>query len=147
MSRAPKILLVEDHVDSLNMTAKLLRVEGYDVATARTQSEALELCKQQKFDLLIGDVGLPDGSGLELMREVARKCNVKGIACTGYGYESDIEKSKAAGFSAHLTKPIDFKLLSATIARLLADAAPGIDVANADLVTPRAPFPFFPPTK
>ena len=120
--RRKRILLVEDHADSLVMTARILRHHGYDVHTASTKAKAVEFLEQEPFDLLIGDLELPDGDGLDLMREVAKNCMTKGIACTGYGDESDIEKSRAAGYSAHLTKPIDLSVLFDTIDRLLSDA-------------------------
>jgi CheY-like chemotaxis protein len=112
---------VEDHVDTLVVTAKLLRSHGYLVTTARTKAEALQLCDHENFDLLIGDLQLPDGSGLDLVRDIAAKCKIKGIAYTGYGFEEDIAKSRAAGYSVHLTKPTEFNLLQENIERLLAE--------------------------
>src|SRR5215212_7208058 len=80
-----KILLVEDHDDTARALARLLNLSGYCVQTAGTFAGAIELCGKQKFDLLISDVGLPDGSGYDLMREiVARRCTSKGIAVSGY---------------------------------------------------------------
>ena len=120
MENPPKrILVVEDHADTRDVTAMTLRHNGYFVATASTATEALELCENECFDLLLGDIGLPDGSGLELMKELSAKCQIKGVAYTGYGYEKDIASARAAGFSAHLLKPADVTKMLQTIARVL----------------------------
>ena len=71
-----------------------------DVATA------LELAGRHAFDLLLSDLGLPDGSGHDLMRQLRQRGHkFPGIALSGYGQEEDIQRSREAGFSAHLTKP------------------------------------------
>ena|SRR5437764_15418468 len=117
---ARRILLVDDHLDTVNAMARLLHLTGFDVATATTYSAALRLCDQEKFDLLISDVGLPDGSGYDLMREVmTRKCTSRGIAVSGYGAETDVQQSLAAGFSEHLVKPVRFDTLRDAIRRLI----------------------------
>ena len=88
--------------------------------TAGTCAGALEVCGKEEFDLLISDVGLPDGSGYDLMREVqARRCAAIGIAVSGYGSEQDVEQSKQAGFSEHLVKPVAFDALRDAIKRLI----------------------------
>jgi CheY-like chemotaxis protein len=117
-----RILLVEDHADTLVMTAMVLRRHGLDVSTASTKAEAVELCKHEQFDLLIGDLQLPDGSGWEMMEEIAKVCKLKSIAYTGYGYDSDIEHSRKSGFTVHITKPAELNVLLDTIDRLLAGA-------------------------
>jgi two-component system, chemotaxis family, CheB/CheR fusion protein len=116
-----RILLVEDHADTLVMTAMVLRRHGYDVTTAKTKSEAVELCTHEQFDLLVGDLQLPDGTGWEMMEEIAKVCKLKSIAYTGYGYDSDIEHSRASGFTVHLTKPAELDVLLSTIGQLLAE--------------------------
>jgi CheY-like chemotaxis protein len=116
-----KILLVEDHDDTRTVTAIILRNHGYEVTTARTKKEALDHCADGQFDLLIGDLGLPDGDGLDLMRQIAVTCKIKAIAYTGYGYESDIAASRAAGYAVHLTKPTDSRVLCEAVERLLAE--------------------------
>ena len=96
--------------------ARLLRGLGHEVETAGTIASGLEAVEGGRFDLIVSDIGLPDGSGLELMRRaVARLGPVPGIALTGYGMEEDIRRSREAGFTAHLTKPIDFTKLEAMI--------------------------------
>ena len=114
---ALKILVVEDEPATRRLMARLLRGLGHEVTTAGTIAEALEAASRAgDFDLIVSDIGLPDGSGLDLMRRVvARRGPVPAIALTGYGMEEDIRRSREAGFTAHMTKPIDFTKLEAMI--------------------------------
>ena len=112
------ILLVEDHTDTARAMTTLLHRRGYDVRRAASMAEALKAADTTDFDVLVSDIGLPDGSGLELMRQLLTRRPVKGIALSGFGMEEDVNKSRQAGFSEHLTKPIDFKQLEAAIARV-----------------------------
>jgi CheY-like chemotaxis protein len=115
-----KILLVEDHDDTARALARLLNLSGYQVQTAATFQTALRMCGEEKFDLLISDVGLPDGSGYDLMREIlSRRCVSKGIAVSGYGTEQDVEQSRQAGFTEHLVKPVSIEILRDTIQRVI----------------------------
>ena len=116
--RGVSILLVEDHTDTARAMTTLLHRRGYDVRRASNMAEALKEASDTKFDVLVSDIGLPDGSGLELMRQLLAKGPVKGIALSGFGMEEDVNRSRQAGFSEHLTKPIDFKQLEAAIARV-----------------------------
>lgn len=114
------ILLVEDHDDTARVMARLLNLSGFDVHTAGTVTSAIRLCEQKKFDLLISDVGLPDGTGYDLMREILnRRCTSKGIAVSGYGSEEDVQLSLSAGFSLHLVKPVAFDTLHEAIMRVI----------------------------
>jgi CheY-like chemotaxis protein len=79
---------------------------------------ALELAARGGFDLLISDIGLPDGTGLEVMHEVKERYGLKGIALSGFGTDEDVLKSKAAGFEHHVTKPVNFQTLQDIIERL-----------------------------
>ena len=114
-----RILLIEDHADTLHALCKLLAAEGHLVTGAATHAEALRLCRSKNFDLLICDVGLPDGDGWDLA-EVARECGIRAIALTGYGMPADLAHSEAAGFAAHLTKPVTFQALRTAISDLSA---------------------------
>ena len=116
--RAIRVLLVEDHVDTLRIMAKLLRALGYGVATASTVSEALRLCEQESVDLLVSDIGLPDGTGYDLLRQIGARRPIKAIAVSGFSQEEDRARSKQAGFAEHLTKPIDFQKLELALARV-----------------------------
>ncbi|HEY1686007.1 MAG TPA: ATP-binding protein [Tepidisphaeraceae bacterium] len=112
--RAIRILLVEDHPDTRASMAKLLRREHL-VQIADSAAQALSIASQQSFDLVISDLGLPDRSGLELMRELRELYNLKGICISGFGMEDDISNSKEAGFVQHLTKPISLDRLQSAI--------------------------------
>ena len=115
-----KILLVEDHYDTARAMARLLNLSGYNVRTASTYRSAIEICDEEQFDLVISDVGLPDGSGYDLMREMLdRACTTKGIAVSGYGTEKDVEDSLRAGFTLHLVKPVEFNVLCDAIRRVI----------------------------
>ncbi len=119
-----RILLVEDHEDTNRALTNLLRRRGYHVQSALTFQSALELSAKEKFDVLISDLGLPDGSGLDLIQKLASKPPL-GIALTGFGMEKDIRKSREVGFQHHLVKPIDLNKLDALIQESAA-AAPTV---------------------
>jgi PAS domain S-box-containing protein len=106
-----RILLVEDHEPTRISLTYLLRRRDYNVVEAGSLSEARSLLAKEKFNLLISDIGLPDGNGCELMEESHKRKHLKGIALTGYGMEQDITRSRAAGFIAHLTKPVNIESL------------------------------------
>lgn len=111
---ALRILLVEDHEDSLAVLRKLLGLTGHQVATATTAGQATTLAAEESYDLLISDLGLPDRTGMDLMRELRALYNLPGIALTGHGEDAYRHGWREAGFSAHLTKPVSFpKLLEA----------------------------------
>jgi signal transduction histidine kinase len=110
-----RILLVDDHGPTRAALAQLLSRRKHEVSTAGTIAEARQLGIAETFDLLITDIGLPDGSGYELMEELGRVKNLKGIAMTGYGMDGDIERSAKVGFSAHLTKPVKMQSLDNAI--------------------------------
>jgi CheY-like chemotaxis protein len=106
-----RLLVVEDHQPTLTVLSGLLRRQGHDVVTASTVEDALALATNHKFDLVITDLGLPDGSGVDLMLQLTRDYGLRGIALSGYGMEEDLAKSKEVGFIAHLIKPIQFEQL------------------------------------
>ncbi len=121
-SRKLNILIVEDHDSTATVMSKLLRHNGHEVVTASTVRQALEVLRTTPLDLLVSDLGLPDGNGFQVMRELAKISDAKGIAISGYGMEEDLERSSRAGFSAHLTKPIDVQKLQETIQQVTAAA-------------------------
>ena len=114
-SRPLRILLVEDHDATSHVLVLLLRRLHHEVTAAPTIADARKEADRKSFDLLISDLGLPDGSGLDLMRELRAKFNVTGICLSGYGMDRDVVLSREAGFARHLTKPVDFRSLKATI--------------------------------
>jgi signal transduction histidine kinase len=113
--RSLRILLVDDHPDTTAALEKLLRRRGHTVAAAHDMRSALETAERGQFDLLISDVGLPDGSGMELMSRLRATSGIPGIAISGFGMNGDIEKSMQAGFLKHLVKPVNLEKLEAAI--------------------------------
>ncbi|PYK67989.1 MAG: hypothetical protein DME45_09275 [Verrucomicrobia bacterium] len=120
--RPPHLLVVDDHEDTCTGLKMILERRGYDITVAYTADQAVEKARREKFDLLISDIGLPDRSGYELMQEM-RSRGVPGIALSGFGMESDVNRARAAGFSEHLTKPINFERLEEVIQQLLSNNA------------------------
>jgi CheY-like chemotaxis protein len=118
-ARERRILVVDDHADTCTGMKMMLERRGYQITVAHSADQAMEKAGTEKFDLLISDIGLPDRSGYELMRELRDRKGLSGIAISGFGMESDVIKSRAAGFSDHLTKPINFERLEEAIHNLL----------------------------
>jgi hypothetical protein len=116
---ALKILLVDDHHDTCAALEKLLARRGHLVAVSHDVRSAMEAAVRNKFDLLISDIALPDGTGMDLMMQMRAIANVPGIAISGFGNNGDIDRSLQAGFSEHLTKPIKLENLEAAIERTL----------------------------
>jgi len=110
-----RILLVEDHRDTRHTLSRLLTHFGHDVLVANSKQSALELLGAGKIDVLLCDVGLPDGSGYEVVSQARRKQPIKAIAITGFGTEEDFRRSKEAGFDSHLVKPVDFHELQTVL--------------------------------
>jgi PAS domain S-box-containing protein len=110
-----RILLVEDHEPTRTTLASLLTRRRYEVVAAATATEARALAGTRDFDLLITDIGLPDGNGYDLMSELGKKNQLRGIALTGYGMEHDLARSESVGFDAHLTKPVRIQTLEAAL--------------------------------
>jgi DNA-binding response OmpR family regulator len=120
-ARPPRLLVVDDHEDTCTGLKMILERRGYDITVAYTADQATEKARQENFDLLISDIGLPDRSGYELMKEM-RGRGVPGIALSGFGMEHDVNRARAAGFSEHLTKPINFERLEEVIRQLLSNS-------------------------
>jgi len=109
--RERSILLVEDHAPTRTILARMLQSRGYRVLTAASIAEARVSAAGGGIDVLISDIGLPDGSGYDLMAELSARFPLKGIALTGYGMEHDLDDSRRAGFAAHLTKPVRIQMI------------------------------------
>jgi PAS domain S-box-containing protein len=106
-----RILLIEDHAPSRIALARLLAVRKIEVTQASSGADALEKAKNNSFDLVISDIGLPDMNGYDLMKILRDRHGCHGIALSGYGMEEDIARSRQAGFKAHLTKPVQIQNL------------------------------------
>jgi CheY-like chemotaxis protein len=105
------ILVVEDHMDTAVALVTLLTEMGHAVTLACTVAEALAAAAHQPIELVVSDIGLPDGNGNQLMRELVARHGLRGIAVSGYGMDEDRQRSLAAGFSLHLTKPVSVRAL------------------------------------
>lgn len=110
-----RILLVEDHGDTARTLARLLGKRGYEVETADSVASAIMKSEQSGFDLLLCDLGLPDGTGFDVIEHMRKNSHTPALALTGFGSMQDVNRAKAAGFEAHLTKPVNFQKLEATI--------------------------------
>ncbi len=110
-----RILLVDDHPDTVAVLAKTLGHCGYQVQTAISVQEARTHLESSTFDVLLCDLGLPDGTGWDVMEFAKARQAIKGIALSGYGAPADMRKSQEAGFALHLTKPIAFETLEFAI--------------------------------
>lgn len=116
-----RLLLVEDHQDTAATLRRLLLRQGYLVECAHTFAQALQVATDNEFDILVTDIGLPDGNGVDLfraIRQLPKYEHLRGIALSGFGTDNDINRSEQAGFSEHLTKPVDFEQIKACLARL-----------------------------
>jgi PAS domain S-box-containing protein len=115
-AKARRILLVEDHEQTRSTLVQLLERRGHSVVGVATAAAAREIAATSEFDLVISDLGLPDGDGHALMAELRDAHGVPGIALSGYGMEEDLEHSRLSGFFTHLTKPLDIHALESAIA-------------------------------
>src|SRR5262245_22115677 len=102
-TRSLRILVVENHEDTLKYLSKYLEIQGHEVCGTRDMASAIKALSLSKFDILISDIGLPDGDGWQLIRQLESK--PFGIAMRGFGAHTDREKTVAAGSKHHLTKP------------------------------------------
>lgn len=113
-----RILLIDDHADTLWSLKRLLSRRGYEVITTSSYAEAVKTSQQGVYDVIISDLGLPDGSGLDLIKELRQYSGAPAIALSGYGMESDMTHTREAGFAEHITKPVDFPSLMEALRRL-----------------------------
>jgi CheY-like chemotaxis protein len=123
--KSMRVLVVEDHPDTAEQFARLLRRAGHEVVCAGSikdaQTYALATPTKNRacpFDILISDLDLPDGSGRELMRNLAQRCPIHGIAISGHGMKKDVDENMQAGFSYHITKPVNWTELKAAIDKI-----------------------------
>ncbi len=118
ITRSLRLLLVDDHADTRHILSRLLGKCGHEVSTAESGQSALKLMETEQFDALISDIGLPDTSGYELVREAKRRQPMQGIALSGFGMEEDVRRSLEAGFDYHLTKPVEFQDLKSLLQKI-----------------------------
>jgi len=109
-----KILIVDDNEDAANSLGMVLQLQGHDVMAVFSGMQALESAADFGPDLVLLDIGLPGLDGYEVasqLRELPGLAEVIIVAVTGYGQDADREHTAAAGFAAHLVKPLDFAQL------------------------------------
>ena len=124
--RGKRILLVEDHPATRGALELLLKQRGHQLTAAATAAAALALAARQGFDVVISDLGLPDATGHRLMEQLhSLQPGLIGIACSGYGMADDLQRSREAGFAAHLTKPISIEQLESKLQEVAAAALAG----------------------
>ena len=117
------MLLIEDHEDTARVLEKVLQQMGHAVETCSTVATACQKLRDGKFDVLLSDIGLPDGSGIDFIKAAREICQTPAVALTGYGMAEDIERCLQAGFEEHLTKPIDIDRLQKALSKILAKRA------------------------
>jgi len=114
-----RIIAADDNVDTLHAVALLLRMKGHDVETAVDGVDALKKVQAHPPDIALLDIGMPGMDGYEVARRIRREPwgqNVLLVATTGWGAQRDKQQAQAAGFDAHLTKPVDLDALERLIA-------------------------------
>ena len=118
-----RLLLVDDHEDTNRSLMLLLGRRGYKVRAATSVQTALEMAANEEHDVLVSDMSLPDGNGLDLLAQLGPHAPVYGgIVLSGYNDDTDLERSRQAGYKAHLAKPVELPKLDATIRRIIAEA-------------------------
>jgi CheY-like chemotaxis protein len=115
-----RILVVEDHIDTLQALSRLLNYFGYEISTADNARSALDMINSKQFDVVLCDIALPDGNGYDVIVEAKRKGAVKAVAISGFAAGDDIERGKRAGFDFHLAKPVDFHELRSVLSQIAA---------------------------
>jgi CheY-like chemotaxis protein len=118
--RRLRILVVEDHSDTLQALSRLLNHFGHEISVADGAQNALNMIDSKEFDVVLCDIALPDGNGYDVIAQAKRRRPVKAVALTGFGGTEDIERGKQAGFDFHLTKPVDFHELRAVLGQIAA---------------------------
>ncbi len=115
--KALRVLLVEDHADTRRVLQRLLTRWGHTVTTTGTVAQARQALSEETFDLLLSDLGLPDGSGLDVIAKLRETSQIPAVAMSGYGMAADIKRTLDAGFNEHLVKPVTAEILLQMLAR------------------------------
>jgi PAS domain S-box-containing protein len=113
-----RLLLVDDHDDTRRVICNLLRARKHEVFTAINVATALEVLNQETIDVLLSDIGLPDGTGYELMERAKLIQPLTGIALSGFGMAEDIARALDCGFAHHMIKPVNFDQLESVLRRI-----------------------------
>ena len=113
-----KVLVIEDHEDTAIVMARMLEDMGHNIVSANSVASAVDILIREKIDLIVSDIGLPDGNGVSLIHAIRAFCNAPAIALTGYGMREDVARCLNAGFNKHVTKPVTFETLQQIIAEV-----------------------------
>jgi PAS domain S-box-containing protein len=112
--RRLRLLVVEDDPDVAESMSLFLEMRGHEVVLARSVAEAVAVA-DATFDVVVSDIGLPDGTGIDVMTNLRKRLPIRGIALSGFGTVADVRRSLDAGFDRHMTKPVDPEDLLAAI--------------------------------
>ena len=121
-TQAWRVLVVDDNIDSADSITSLLEASGHDVKVAYSAEKALEMAAEYQPEIMLLDIGLPEMDGYEVAKRLRQNPQLKDlrlIALTGYGQDSDRQRSREAGFDAHVVKPVDWRNLSELLASLM----------------------------
>ena len=124
--RSSHLLIIEDDTDTLELLRATFETRGFRVTTCASAAEALEVAPRDSIDLIISDIGIPEMDGFEMikrLRELPSVQDVPAIALSGYASQKDAATALAAGFNAHVSKPVDPNELISLVGRLLQDAS------------------------
>lgn len=113
-----RVLVVENHADTREVLTSMLEALGHTVVVAESMSKALREAPQSRCDVIISDIGLPDGDGWELLGRLNLPRPMYAIAMSGYGMTSDRTRSKAAGYRHHLVKPLGLEQLEGILGQV-----------------------------
>jgi PAS domain S-box-containing protein len=113
-----RLLLVEDNQDAAETIVMCLETYGYEVTHVSTCADAVRTARAREFDIVLTDLGLPDGSGIDVGRALSRTLPV--VALSGYGATPDLQRSAMAGFSGHLVKPAEPQAIHSALQKALA---------------------------
>lgn len=115
-----RILVVEDHSETLQALSRLLSHFGHEISVADGAQNAKNMIDSKEFDVVLCDIALPDGTGYDVIAEAKRKKPVKAVAISGFAATEDIERGRRAGFDFHLAKPVDFHELRSVLGQIAA---------------------------
>jgi PAS domain S-box-containing protein len=121
-TQAWRVLVVDDNIDSADSITSLLEASGHDVKVAYSAEKALEMAAEYQPEIMLLDIGLPEMDGYEVAKRLRQNPQLKDlrlIALTGYGQDSDRKRSRESGFDAHVVKPVDWRTLSELLASLM----------------------------
>ena len=111
------VLIVDDDAITVEVIKMLLVESGCEATSVYSCENAIELASETVFDVLICDMSLPDGNGLELVSKIGNKISLRRIAISGHGDDESIEAAKIAGFEEYFVKPLDLDDIVSAVLR------------------------------